>query len=209
MDMLELLRKQTTTRKDEFTAGAVPDELVETIQSSILQTANASNRQSYSVIVLDREKAGRLGLPGDRAFVFCVDFHRLYACARALEREFDSGTPMQFVTALIDVSLLAQSAVLAAQSLGLATRITNEVYQRNPDELFAELGLPEHRVFPMLAVSLGVRADPRKKQKGRLSRKFLFHEGRYRIPDDRDILEIIGWYDSCLLYTSDAADEFR
>jgi FMN reductase [NAD(P)H] len=196
MDIIELLQKQTTTRKDEFSEEIIKTEIIEEIKSSIVQTANASNRQSYSIIIVDREKANLLNLPGDKVFLFCIDFYRLHLCAQELEKELDSEYLMQFVTALIDISLLAQSTIIVSQSLGLSTRITNEIYHNKLEIIFESLGLPENYVFPLFAVSLGYSKKNRKKQKGRISSKYLFHSDQYQKVENNDINEIIKEYDS-------------
>ncbi len=194
--VMESLRRQRTTRRTQFSSQAVSLEDLEAIKTSILKTANASNRQSYSVIVLDADHAGRVGLPGDKVLLFCVDFHRLHRCAELLKRQFDSTYLMQFVTALTDISMLAQSSILAAQSLGIGTLITNEVYHNKLDTLFEALALPSKYVFPMLAVCLGYSQQTCETPKGRLDGAVVFHENRYEELSDEEVWSVIRDYDN-------------
>ncbi|HEX9934334.1 MAG TPA: hypothetical protein VGB38_03980, partial [bacterium] len=179
----------------DFSDAVVAEETIEQIQETIVHTANASNRQSYSVLVLDKKKAGTLGMPGSHVFVFCVDFHRLNNLALALNRTFDSGYFMQFVTAVIDVSLLAQSAVIAARSLGVDTFLTNELYHRSVEKSCSEFRLPPKRVFPMIAVCLGYAKERPGRKKGRLTSATVFHRNVYREIGADGVQSLIGEYD--------------
>lgn len=179
-----------STRKPEFYSKEIDNEKIELIKRAIVKTSNASNRQSYSIIVLDEEKAKQLSFPGNKIFVFCIDFFRLQKCAEQLKCEFDSQYFMQYTTALIDISLLVQSTVIAAQSLGIDTLITNEIYQNKLESIFDILNIPENYVFPMIAVCMGY-SNTEKKEKGRLDNSYLFFDNEYGKYTFNDLNKII------------------
>lgn len=189
-EVIDIIKKQQTTRRGEFRDKRIPDKIIDSIKESILSTPNASNRQSYSIVVLDKEKTRKLSLPGERVFIFCVDFNRLNRCSEMLGCDFDSSYFMQYNTALIDISLLAQSAILAAQSLGLGTLLTNEIYHKKVESTFKELKIPKRDVFPVIAVSMGYKKLC-KKQKSRLDGKYIFHDNEYKDFTESDIKDIV------------------
>jgi nitroreductase len=193
--VLELISRLSTTRRKDFGDRQVPESQIRAIRQVITKTANSSNRQAYSVIVLDRGLAEALHLAGSHAFVFCVDFHRTHRLAERLGRSADTCYLMQLVTASIDVAMLAQSAIVAAQSLGVATWITNEIYHHDRPELWRILDLPSSGVFPMLAVCFGYATESSGHVKGRLPESAIFHERGYREPDDAELDAWIARYD--------------
>jgi len=190
-DLFETLK---TTRKTEFNQKKISEGEMDKIKDAIFKTSNASNRQSYSIIELDTPAKEKLNFKGDRVLIYCIDFYRLKRCADKLNKEFNSQYFMQFTTALIDISLLVQSTVLTAQSLGIQTLITNEVYHKKIDAIFEHLELPENYVFPMIAVCMGY-TDVDKPTKGRLQ-DHIFYKSRYIDYTDEDIDKIIQTSDS-------------
>ena len=199
-DIIKTLHNQKTTRRNHFSSVNITSDNIRIIKDSILKTPNASNRQSYSIIELDNKNAKSLGFPGDYVFLFCIDFYRLKGLAEILDIKIDCQYLMQFSTALIDISLLTQSTVLASQSLGIDTLITNEVFHNKIDKIFNHLNLPENYVFPMIAVCLGYSEQKEDiKPHGRLNPEAIFHKNKYKIPSESDLKEIILEYD----------DEFR
>jgi hypothetical protein len=69
-EIVNLLKNQNTTRRNQFTNKSIKQENFEVIKTSILKTANASNRQSYSIIVLVSDHAKILDFPGDKVLLF-------------------------------------------------------------------------------------------------------------------------------------------
>ena len=59
---------------------------LDTIIKSCVKAPNASNRQSYSIIVLDDKEKNKLGLKGDKVLLFLVDFHRHVRLKKYLEK---------------------------------------------------------------------------------------------------------------------------
>ena len=79
------------------------------------------------MIVLDDKDAMRrvFGYAGDRAIVFCVDFTRLAALSDRLGHGKSAVEFFDFLTGVIDTAFAAQTACVAAQSLGVDSLFTN------------------------------------------------------------------------------------
>lgn len=181
----------------DFSDREVNEADLNTILEAAVRTSNASARQSYSIIILDnRAKMKDLfGYQGSRALIFCVDFTRIMAAARYLNQEFDNDDIIGFITGSTDTILAAQTAVIAARSLGIDSLITNGLHRNQLDRVYRELNLPETSCFPLITI---VRGFPRKEpeyQKGRLSLRHVVHHGQYRVPDNDQLCEIVAEYD--------------
>ncbi|OLS13986.1 MAG: nitroreductase [Promethearchaeota archaeon CR_4] len=170
--------------------------LLQIIDASI-KTANSSARQCYSIIVIDdREQMQELiGYQGSRALIYCVDFNRLRALAKHLGHEFSNEDIIGFITGTMDAMLAAQTAVIAAKSLGIDSLITNGMHRTNFTKVYELLHLPETSCFPLITIVLGYpKAEPPHK-KGRLSREFVVHFGKYTPPDTTTLEGIVAEYD--------------
>ncbi len=99
-ETLNLIHNLRTIHGD-FSARKIPDADIETIVNASTRAANASNMQSYSVIVVkDRGKMQAVcGYQGSCMLVFCADHHRIHASAKHLGHPYRSGTIVSFVTA--------------------------------------------------------------------------------------------------------------
>jgi nitroreductase len=172
------------------------DDLEQILQACI-RTANASARQSYSIIVLDdREKMRELfSYQGSRALIFCVDYTRIAAAARHLEHVFDNDDIIGFITGTMDTLLAAQTAVIAAKSLGIDSLITNGLHRNTFSAVYETLQLPETSCFPLVTVVLGYPRQEPAYQKGRLSPEFVVHYGAYHAPTEAQLQRIVAEYD--------------
>jgi nitroreductase len=181
-----------------FAARRVPDGTVRTIIEASVRAANASARQSYSIIVIDEQERMEtvVGYRASHALIFCVDFHRLTLLAERLGCSFDENSIIGFVTASIDTSLAAQTAVIAARSLGVDSLVTNGMHRRPSDLVHRELNLPRSSVFPLVAVLLGYPRDEDQPTRGRLRTEHVVHHGEYREPDAAELDRIVAAYDS-------------
>lgn len=181
----------------DFSDRDVDETDLRTIIDASLGAANASGRQSYSIIALrDRAIMRELfGYEGPAALVFNVDFTRITRAAEALRREFVVDDTVPFITGTIDAMLAAQTAAIAAKSLGVDSLFTNGIHRTDIDRVFAILGLPERHCFPLIALVLGYPRDPHAPRKGRLRGKGIVHEGRYAELSDDDIADVVRAYD--------------
>lgn len=193
-EAMETIGKLRTVRRGNFSDKPIPPRELETILGACIRAANASARQSYSIIVVDEAVKRELKWPGSCALLFCVDFSRLKRAADFLNQSFDSSHIQPFITGTIDTALAAQTAVIAAKSLGIDSRITNEVYTDEPAEIYRLLGLPEKYCFPLLLVSLGYPKNEPGPLKGRLT-KGVIHYGRYESLNPEELERMVLSYD--------------
>ncbi|ASS74146.1 nitroreductase A [Tumebacillus algifaecis] len=182
---IDLLQGHRSIRK--FKPTALTEEQIQTIVHSAQMASSSSNIQAYSVIgVTDPALKKQLAhLAGDQNYVeecglflvWCADLYRLQqACAK-------HGVEMQkqyvesFLVATVDVSLAAQNAALAAESLGLGIVYIGGIRQ-NPAGVTELLNLPQ-LVFPVFGMCVGV-PDQEPSPRPRLSRDAVYHENTYR-----------------------------
>ena len=182
----------------QFNSRPIPQEDLETILEAAVRTANSSSRQAYSVIVLtDKEKMkAACGYTGAALLIFCVDQNRLMDIADYMQQDYKRSATIDFITGGTDAVLAAQTATIAAASLGIASLITNGVHRQNFDALYELLHLPKEYCFPMIGVLLGYSANPEAKHfKGRMT-KGVIHYDTYHHLTKEEIEEEIAAFDS-------------
>jgi FMN reductase [NAD(P)H] len=181
----------------DFSPRDISEADLNQILEASIRTANASARQSYSIIVLDdrTKMKGLFGYQGSRALIFCVDFTRIMAAAKYLGQEFDNDDIIGFITGSTDTVLAAQTSVIAAKSLGIDSLITNGLHRNQLEKVYQTLNLPETSCFPLITVVLGYPNKEPAFQKGRLSCKHVVHYGEYHMPTDDQLGEIVAEYD--------------
>lgn len=181
----------------DFSEQEVGEDDLRQVLEACVRAGSSSARQSYSIIVLDdRETMQQLfGYQGSRALVFCVDFNRLMATARYLGHRYDNDDVIGFITATVDTTLAAQTAVIAAKALGIDSLITNGLHRNSFEKVYQILNLPERSCFPLITVVLGYpRHDP-VYQKGRLSVEHVVHFGKYSPYDEKQVEQMVAEYD--------------
>jgi FMN reductase (NADPH) len=195
LDTLQSLR----TIHGSFSDQTISSEDVATILETATRAANASNRQSYSIVdVKDPEMMAQLtGYQGNRLLLFCVDFNRLTATAARLGHEYPLRGVAPFLTGAIDTTLAAQTAAIAAKSLGIDSLFTNGIHRGDVQRVYDLLNLPEKLCFPLIALILGYPAqdDESKALRGRLTGPGVIHQGTYQAPTDDELQAIIEAYD--------------
>lgn len=182
----------------QFCSKPIAQEDLEAILEATVRTANSSSRQAYSVIVLtDQEKMkAACGYSGAALLVFCVDQNRLVDIAEYMQQDYKKSTTIDFITGGTDAVLAAQTAVIAATSLGIDSLITNGVHRQNFAALYELLNLPKEYCFPMIGVVLGYSAKPETKSyKGRMT-KGVIHYDTYHHLTKEEIEEEIAAFDS-------------
>ncbi|MEN6369378.1 MAG: nitroreductase, partial [Thermotogota bacterium] len=122
----------------DFSERDVTEADLTTILEASVRTANASARQSYAIVVLDdRAKMKDLFFyRGSRALIYCVDYTRIAALAKHLGHEFSCDDIVGFITGTMDTMLAAQTAVIAAKSLGIDSMITNGLHRNSLDKVY-------------------------------------------------------------------------
>ena len=180
-----------------FTEREVSDEDVQTIIGAAVRAANASARQSYSIVVVeDRALIKQLcGYVGSKGLVFCVDYTRIIDAAEHLGHSFSAEGTTSFVTGSIDTILVAQTAAIAAQSLGIDSLFTNGIHRGDMSRVYELLDLPRQHCFPLIMLVLGYADHEPEHLKGRLGKAGVVHWSKYHrlTPDELD--ELVQTYD--------------
>jgi nitroreductase len=180
-----------------FTTQEVKNEDMKTILDTCVNAANASARQSYSIIVVkDRDLMGKLsGFVGSRTLIFCVDYNRIIDTAKHLNQTFSADGVVPFVTGGIDTILAAQTAAIAAKSLGIDSLFTNGIHRGDINRVYKLLDLPEKHCFPMIALVLGYPDQEPAYQKGRLNGAGVIHYDKYHNLTTEELDELVRQYD--------------
>lgn len=187
---IPLLKNHRSIRK--FTDEPISDEVVEDIISAALSTATSSNLQGTTVIrVRDTAKRAAIAeVAGGQTyietcpafFVWCADLHRSAVACEMGGGELSAGMTEHFVIATVDCALAAQSAVVAAESLGLGICYIGAI--RNDPQTVADLlDLPD-QVYPVFGLCLGW-PDQDPMLKPRLPLSVTLKEDRYDESNDR------------------------
>lgn len=180
-----------------FQDKPLPEAALQTILQASVRAANASNMQSYSIVVVkDRQKMKEVcTYQGSCMLLYCVDFNRLKASAEHLGHAYFPDNMTAFVTASINAALAVQTAAIAARSLGIDYLITNGIHRGDMDRVWRLLELPATHCFPLIAMVLGYPTEEPKHQKGRLSGPGVIHDGQYHRPTRDEVAEIVRQYD--------------
>lgn len=180
-----------------FTEQDIPAADFDTILASAIRAANASNRQSYSIVTVEDPQTivDLCGYRGSKALIFCVDFNRLAALARFTGHDYTPGGVVDFVTGSVDAILAAQTAVVAARSLGIDSLLTNGIHRRDLNLIYDRLNLPRKGCFPLICLVLGYPAAEPAFLKGRVQ-KGVIHRGKYQAPTDEDLADMLADYDN-------------
>ncbi len=179
-----------------FSGREVSRQDLQTILTASMKAANASARQSYSIIVLeDRDTMAKLGYQGSKALIFCVDYNRIADTAAFLGRAFDAQEIVSFVTGFVDTVLAAQTAAVAAKSLQIDSMFTNCIHRVNLQDVYDLLHLPKENCFPVIELILGYPDREPEYQKGRLSGKGIVHYGQYKRLSEEELAEVVAEYD--------------
>jgi len=192
VNTIELLTSHRSIRK--FSDKKIPQELLLKIFRSGQAAATSSFAQAYSIIrICDAEKRQKLAeLCGKQKYVAscaeflvcCADLHRNKGVCESLEGDTDPSYMEQFIVATVDVSLMAQNMVVAAESEGLGIcyigGIRNEI-----EEVAKLLALPKY-VYPVFGLCLGYPLqDP--EPKPRLPVSNVFMTDTYQAPSEENI----------------------
>ena len=183
----ETLQSIQTLRSlhDDFNDKEISEDIMNTIIDFSMKAANASNIQRYSMILLEDKKliqdiTGKK--TAKRAIIYCLDYNRIMETAEYMGLKYDPGMDNWYdiISGIFDVSALAQTGVIAANSLGVDTLITNGVLRQNQKQVKKLLRLPEKYCLPVMAVLFGYNDLPKSVCQNRLSREFILHKNTYK-----------------------------
>lgn len=156
--------------------------------------ATSSFIQAYSVIRVTRAEAraaiataagGQVWIEKAPEFlVFCADLRRIDgACRRAGKGALD-GFSEHSLAAIVDVALMAQNVLLAAESQGLGGVFIGGI-RNAPQVVVEQLGLPE-LVTPVFGMCLGW-PDEANPVKPRMPVDYVLHQDSYRDLSEQEV----------------------
>ncbi len=169
------------------------------IIQATLQAPTAGNMMLYSIIeVTDQEIKDRLAITcDDQPFIakapwvllFLADYQRWHDYyqysgveQKCVERNISPRKPQQgdLMLACCDALIAAQTAVVAAESLGIGSCYIGDILERYEDHQ-KMFDLPQY-VFPITMVCFGRTAQPELngKTQPRFPEKFILHQNSYR-----------------------------
>jgi len=181
-----------------FSSSEISESDLTAILNSCVCAASASARQSYSILVVDDKTVMKeyLQYVGSKALIFCVDFTRLVDTAKYLNHSFHCGGILDFITGSTDTILAAQTAAIAAKSLGIDSMFTNSIHRRvNLEKFYAKFKLPEG-CFPLIVLILGYSTNENNALRGRLNGAGLIHYGEYHRLDEIEQIDLVDDYDN-------------
>ncbi|WP_394212090.1 oxygen-insensitive NADPH nitroreductase [Enterovibrio calviensis] len=176
----------------QFESTPISDEQRCTIIDCARAASTSSFIQCTSIIrVVDKEKRRLLAqYAGNQAyvmeaaefFVFCADYNRHLQ----IKPDAKVGFAEQMLIGAVDAALMAQNALVAAESMGLGGVYIGGL-RNNPDKVSDLLKLPE-QVVPLFGLCLGYPAqDP--EVKPRLPVDLMVHEDKYQPMDKTRLAE--------------------
>ncbi|HEY1935821.1 MAG TPA: NADPH-dependent oxidoreductase [Acetobacteraceae bacterium] len=172
-----------------FLPDALPDGTLELLVAAAQSASTSSNLQLWSVVaVQEPARKSRLAtLAGDQQFirdaplllVWLADLARIDGIAAQRQQSVEGTQYLEeFIVGVVDAALAAQSALLAAESLGLGGVYIGAM--RNLPEAIADaLKLPPH-VFAVFGMAIGW-PDPARATdiKPRLPQRVVLHRETY------------------------------
>jgi nitroreductase len=179
-DTLKTIHSLHTTHGN-FQDKPIPEPALKAILQASIRAANASNNQSYSIIVVKDRKMMKsvCGYQGGCVLVFCADYNRMKASAESLGYHYEPDTITDFVTACTNTALAAQTATIAARSLGIDSLLTNGIHRGDLERQWRLLDLPQTHCFPLIALVLGYATQEQAYRTGRLDGAGLIHQEKY------------------------------
>ncbi|WP_273859106.1 oxygen-insensitive NADPH nitroreductase [Photobacterium sp. GSS17] len=174
----------------KFTDAPIPQSQLEIILDCARSASSSSFLQCVSIVrVTDQTMRDKLaeyagGQPyvasAAEFLVFCADFNRHLQIHPTAQVGFTEQT----LIGAVDAGLMAQNALVAAESLGLGGVYIGGL-RNNPDKVTELLALPKH-VILLFGLCLGY-PDQAPEMKPRLPRALVVHENTYQ-PLDHALL---------------------
>ena len=186
------------TTHGNFLDKPLPDADLQTVLDASVRAGNASNMQSYSIVVVtDRGVMKTVcGYQASALLLYCIDTNRMADLARHLGCRFAQDPAWLATTGAVDTVMAAQTAVIAARSLGIDSLFTNGIHRGDPERVFAALDLPERNCLPLIALLLGYPDKPVARRKGRLNGPGIVHHGRYHRLSAAECDAVVAEYDA-------------
>ena len=185
-ETIELMLAHRSIRS--FTDESIETSTLEHLINAGQAAASSSFIQAYSVIrVTDKDVRVKIAeaaggqkwiKEAPEFLVFCADLKRIeLACVQQQQGELEGHTE-HFLAATVDVALVAQNVLLAAESIGLGGVYIGGI-RNNPQLLADLLELPD-QVYPVFGMCLGWPAiEP--EVKPRFPVESILHQETYKI----------------------------
>lgn len=205
LPVLEQILNHRSVR--HFLPDALPEGTLETLVAAAQSAATSSNLQAWSVVAVEApERRAQLAeLVGQQKHVrqaplflaWLADVSRIERLAQYQQQRAEGVQYLDTtLLAVMDATLAAQNAVLAAEALGLGTVYIGGL--RNQPEAVAELLGTPAGVFPIFGLVVG-RPDPAARPaaiKPRLAQNAVLHRERYQVAQNLE--DEIGDFDQRL-----------
>ncbi len=174
----------------QFTKTPIELEVLEKLVECGQAAASSSFIQACSIIrVTDKEYRQQISeVAGGQQWVneaaefliFCADLKRVeLACVQQGEGELEGHTE-HFITATVDVALVAENMLLAAESLGMGGVFIGGI--RNDPQMVSDILELPNQVYPVFGMCLGWPAiEP--DVKPRFPVKSILHTNRYPLEE--------------------------
>ena len=199
---IELICRHGSVR--QYKPDPIPTHVIETIVATAQCSSTSSNLQMMSVVaVTDPAERKRISewcgnqthvAQAPVLLVWCADLNRLdRACELRGYRQVAEYVE-NFLVAAVDVAISAQTAALAAESLGLGVCFIGSIRNRTQD-MIDLLELPR-LVFPVAGMTVGWPAKPAA-FRPRLSTNTVLHWDRYNRDQDQALRD----YDRAMIET--------
>lgn len=196
--VLDTIQRRTSLRR--YADIPIRDEHLKTLLESTLRAPTAGNMMLYSILIIkDQAMKEKLSKTCDNqpfiaraplVLVFLADYQRWFDYYRMSDvaelREPDVG---DLFLAMDDALIAAQTAVLAAESLGIGTCYIGDIME-NYETHRELLNLPDY-VFPAAMLTLGYYPENYEpKFRGRFAEEYIVHNEKYRHLGDEDLAKM-------------------
>lgn len=191
--VIELLKSHRSIRK--FTDQPIDAALFSDLISAGQAAATSSFLQGSTIIRVTRPeaRAAIAEYAGNQKYVetaaeflvFCADLKRPGNYCREYGKDFEGDYTEHFIIATVDVALMAQSLVTAAESVGLGICYIGGI-RNNPGPVSELLQLPKG-VYPVFGLCLGY-PDQDPECKPRLPQSVILKQEVYNEEGDREAI---------------------
>ena len=120
--------------------------------------------------------------------------------AKHLGDPFSPVNTEGFITSSTNTILAAQTAVIAAKSMGIDSLLTNGIHRGDIERLWEILELPQEGCFPLIALLLGYPKSEPAYQMGRLRGPGVVHYEKFHRLSKDELDEIVRQYDDRSLH---------
>ncbi len=178
---INLLQNHSSVRK--FKNKPLTDEQVNHIFKSANQASSFSLLQAVSIIRITDEDTRKaiMELSGPQSYIqeasefwiFVSDFNRNHQIAPNVDITYTEFLQI----GAVDVGLMAQNAMIAAESMGLGGVYIGGV-RLNIEKLSELLELPKY-VIPLVGLCIGYPAEEKAQLKPRLPKEVVMHHNKY------------------------------